>query len=80
LKMTKIANETVKRLYDEKGRPKKESAPTRTPPPLSLTPETFSKDELETCKKGSYTLKGASLLTPTRKGANISISGLLARI
>jgi hypothetical protein len=54
--MTKIANETTKRLFDEKGRPKKE-VPTRTPPPLSLTPETFTKDELESRKKGSYMLK-----------------------
>jgi organic hydroperoxide reductase OsmC/OhrA len=54
--MTKIANKTVKRLYDDKGRPKKD-APTRTPPPLSLTPETFTKDELESRKKGSYMLK-----------------------
>jgi hypothetical protein len=54
--MTKIANETIKRLYNEKGQPKKDVPFSRTPP-LPLVPETFSKDELELRKKGSHALK-----------------------
>jgi hypothetical protein len=54
--MTKIANETIKRLYSEKGQPKKD-VPTSRTPPLPLVPETFSKDELDLRKKGSYALK-----------------------
>jgi hypothetical protein len=54
--MTKIANETVKRLYNEKGQPRKDVPFNRTPP-LPLVPETFSKDDLDLRKKGSYMLK-----------------------
>jgi hypothetical protein len=54
--MTKIASETVKRLYNDKGQPRKDLPPSRAPP-LPLVPETFSKDDKDLRKKGSYMLK-----------------------
>ena len=52
----KFSKDVTKKLYDSKGKPKRDEERREVIIPLALIPETYSKDEMDSRTKGSYLL------------------------